>query len=127
MKPQLGDRIRYRSGQQDWHSDNESIVRRTCADIAEILGYELEFQFPPSEEFHFLGSVPRRSLDEAKALAMLLSRRLPNLWVILGRLFVRDGKFYRREFGYKLNLVPAHDVHLRRDIRAAIRKLLAEE
>jgi hypothetical protein len=66
-------------------------------------------------------------LDEAKALAMLLSRRLPNLWLVLGRLFVRDGKFYRREFGYKLNLVQAHDVHLRQDIRAAMRRLLAEE
>jgi hypothetical protein len=58
---------------------------------------------------------------------MLISRRLPEVWVVLGKLFVRNGKFYRREFGYKLKLVPATNVHLRRDIRAAIRKLLAEE
>jgi hypothetical protein len=127
IKPQLRDRIRYRCGRQAWEPENDATVRRTCTDIAAALGYEVDVHFPTSDEYHFLASVPRRSLDEAKALALLLSRRLPNLWLVLGRLFVRDGKFYRRELGYKLNLVRARDVHLRRDIRAAIRKLLAEE
>ena len=84
-------------------------------------------RFSLAGEYHFLASVRRESVEEAKALAILLSRRLPELWLVLGKLFVRNGKFYRRELGYKLNLVPATNVHLRRDIRAAIRKLLAEE
>jgi hypothetical protein len=127
IKPQLGDAIRYRSGEQPWRAQNESVVRDVCRAIREQLGYDIDLTFPPGGEYHFIASVQRRSIEEAKALAMLISRRLPEVWVVLGKLFVRNGKFYRREFGYKLKLVPATNMHLRRDIRSAIRKLLAEE
>ena len=127
IKPQLGDQIRHRSGQQPWRPGDEPIVRRTCQEIEQQLGYAVDVQFPPVGEYHFLASVQRRSFEEAKALAMLVSRRLPEVWLVLGRLFVRNSKFFRRELGYKLKLVPATNVHLRRDIRSAIRKLLAEE
>ncbi len=58
------------------------------------------------------------------ALAQLISRRLPELWFVIDRLFVNDGMFYRRQFGYKLNLVPASNVHLPRAIRAALRGVI---
>ena len=127
IKPQLGDRIRYRSGEQFWRSENEAVVARALHDVAAQLDMHVDVQFPPAGEYHFLASVQRESVEEAKALAIVISRRLPELWLVLGKLFLRNGKFYRRELGYKLNLVPATNVHLRRDIRAAIRKLLIEE
>jgi len=39
----------------------------------------------------------------------------------VGRVFVRDGRFFRRERGYRLNLVEATNVHLPRAVRAALR------
>jgi hypothetical protein len=58
------------------------------------------------------------------AFPLVLSRRLPDLWFTLDRLFVHAGVFYRRQFGYKLNLVPATNVHLPRATRAALRGAL---
>ena len=58
------------------------------------------------------------------ALALVLSQRLPDLWFVLDRLFVKAGRFYRRERGVKLNLVPATNVHLTRAVRGALRDLL---
>ena len=52
---------------------------------------------------------------------MLLSRHLPGLWLVLDRLFIRDGRFFRRERGFKMNLVEASNVHLTRAIRDAVR------
>jgi hypothetical protein len=45
------------------------------------------------------------------------------VWITLERLFVRDGRFYRRERGYKFDLVEATNVHLSRATRAALRGL----
>jgi hypothetical protein len=69
-----------------------------------------------------VANVPSANVEEAKALALTLSRRLPDLWFVFDRVFVKGGTFYRRERGYKLNLVEATNVHLKREIRAALSK-----
>ena len=65
-------------------------------------------------------SVSREELPRATAFAVVLSQALPEQWLVFGRLYLRGGKFHRRERGFKLNLVPATNVHLPREVRAAI-------
>ena len=62
--------------------------------------------------------------DLSRAVAVVCSSRLPRTWWTLGRLSLFGGRFWRRERGRLLHLRPAADVHLRRDIRAAVRDLL---
>src|SRR5688500_9312737 len=68
IKPQLGDQVRYRSGEQPWCPEDEPNVRRACHDIGEPLGYVIDVQFPPVGDYHFIAVVQRRSFEEAKAL-----------------------------------------------------------
>ena len=65
--------------------------------------------------------VPDVDLLKAHAFAVVVSSRLPGLWFVLGKLYVKGGRFFRRERGWKLNLVRANDVHLPRPMRQAIR------
>jgi len=57
-------------------------------------------------------------------LALVISKQLPGAWIVLGRLFVRDGAFFRRARGFKLTLAPAANIHLTRPIRAALKGVL---
>jgi hypothetical protein len=79
---------------------------------------------PEGGDFLFAIEVPPNELPEAKGLALVLSEALPGLWLVFGRIFLRDGHFYRRERGFKLNLVPASNVHLSRPVRAALSGVL---
>ena len=63
--------------------------------------------------------------DAVRAVAAACSARLPEVWMTLGSLHLRDGQFWRRERGRGLSLRRATDVHLPREIRAALRDLLA--
>ena len=65
--------------------------------------------------------VAAADLLKAHALSVVVSSRLPDLWFVLGRLYVKGGAFFRRERGWKLNLVRANNVHLPRPMRDAIR------
>ena len=88
------------------------------------LDADFEVHFPDAGDFFFVAEVPDDRLDAARAFALLLSARLPGVWLTLDRLFVLDGRFYRRQRGYKFNLVPASNIHLPRDVRAALRDVL---
>ena len=65
-------------------------------------------------------AVPPADLPRAMAFAVLLSLAFPGVWLVLGRLYLRDGRFFRRRRGRELVLVPANDVHLSRELRAAV-------
>jgi hypothetical protein len=123
-KPQTRGAVEHRSGEQAWPGEGDAIL----ADVLEVvrgrLGTGLAVHRPGAGEYHFVADFGRERLPEVLALALLLSRRLPELWFVVDRLFVRGGVFYRRQFGYKLKLVPASDVHLSRPIRAALRGVL---
>jgi hypothetical protein len=123
-KPQTRGAVEHRSGEQGWPEQGDAILADALKVVQERLGMELAVHRPGAGEYHFLADFGREQLPEVLALALLLSRRLPELWFVVDRLFVQGGVFYRRQFGYKLNLVPASDVHLPRAIRAALRGVL---
>ena len=123
MKPkeQTKGAIRHRPAEQPWPPDAADRAETARRLAAERLGYAPAFQFPAAGDYRLIAEVPAGRLEEAKALAVLLSRHLPGVWFVLDRLFVRDGRFFRRERGFKMNLVEAGNVHLTRAIRSALR------
>ena len=121
MKPQERGRILHRPAEQPWPPDAADRVEAARRAVVERLGYDPGPHLPEAGEYYLAADVAESDLPAARAFAVVLSRRLPGLWLVLDRLFVRDGRFYRRERGFKLNLVEAGDVHLPREVRAALR------
>lgn len=128
IKPQAGAALRLQvdTGEQSLPPGGADRVRRVVAAAAAHLGLDLDMHLPPAGEYLALAHCPTPALPTALAAGLLLSRRLRGLWVVVGRLYVRDGAFHRRERGVKLNLRPASNVHLSRPVRAAFRHALAE-
>jgi hypothetical protein len=126
MKPRPETRgpVEHRDGQQPWLAGADEILTRTLADVHDRLDTSLDLHRPAAGEYHFFAQFTPEQTPEILALALLLSRRLPHLWFVVDRLFVLAGVFHRRQFGYKLKLVPASNVHLPRALRAAPRGLL---
>jgi hypothetical protein len=126
MKPKelTRGRIAHRPAHQPMPAEWRTIVEDSQAAVRDRLGFDPPLHVPPEGDYFFVLEFPKSECESAKALALLLSRHLPDVWLTLGRLFIRDGKFHRRERGWKLNLIPALDVHLTRAIRAAMRDLL---
>jgi hypothetical protein len=123
-KPQTRGAVEHWDGRQAWHAQAEGVLARALADAAQRLGTALDVHRPAAGEYHFLAPFTPDQAPEVLALALIVSRRLPDLWFVVDRLFVHGGVFHRRQFGYKLNLVPASNVHLTRPIRAALRGVL---
>ena len=128
IKPQAGDALRLQidSGEQALPPGGGDRVRRVAAAASAHLGLTLDLHLPPAGEYLALARCPTESLPSVLAAALLLSHELPGLWVVVGRLYVRDEMFYRRERGVKLTLRPAASVHLTKPMRAAYRRALAE-
>jgi hypothetical protein len=126
MKPKPATRgaVEHRNGEQPWPAAADAILARTLAEVAERLGTALDVHRPVAGEYHFLAGFTPEQQPEVQALAAVLSARLPHLWFVVDRLYVQGGVFHRRQFGYKLNLVPATNVHLTRPIRAALRGVI---
>ena len=130
MRPTAARRgkVEHRAGgQPPWPADGAERVAWVLSSVAERLGTDAaawSVQLPPAGEFFLVGQVPSAQEEVGRALAVALSRALPDHWFVLGRLFVRDGRFYRRRRGYRLELVPATDVHLPRDMRSKLRGLV---
>ncbi len=121
-------RVEHRGGgQPDWPADAADRVPRLLADVAGRLGVDVAgwgLSLPPMGEYFIVGQVPAGADVAGRAVAVALSAALPDHWFVLGRLFVQAGRFYRRRRGYRLELVPAADVHLPRDVRAKLRGLV---
>ena len=82
--------------------------------------------FPEAGDYWFVVEAAHDQLDVAKALAVVLSKHLPGVWITLGRIYVRDGRFFwrKRDNTFKFRLVPSTNVHLPREMRAALRGLV---
>jgi hypothetical protein len=125
MKPQVRAKIVNRHATQAWAGPRaEAVIRAACRDVRERLGYGPPLHFPQAGDYHFAATVEGGAVEEAKGFALVVSTRLPELWFVLGELFVKAGAFHRRERGIKLNLVEATNVHLTRPIRSALRGLI---
>ena len=126
MKPHDWTRgaIEHRSPHQHWPPGAAAAVGDSVAAVSQRLGFDAAAHFPDAGDFFFIAHFDESQIDAARALAVVASRRLPGVWFTLERLFVRDGRFFRRERGFKFKLVPATNVHLSRDTRARLRGLL---
>lgn len=126
IKPQTKGAIEHRPAEQPWPADAAERVEAARQLVRDRLGFDPDLHLPPEGDYRLVAEVLPDDLESSKALALLLSLKLPGVWLVLGRLFVRDGRFHRRERGWKLRLVPATNVHLPRDMRAALRGELAK-
>jgi hypothetical protein len=130
MRPTAARRgtVEHRGGGQDpWPAGTDRHALDLLATVGDRLGVDLAawgVQASPNGEFFLVGQVPAGSEVAGRAAAVVLSRAVPDHWWVLGRLFVRDGRFYRRRRGYRLELVAANDVHLPRDVRGKLRGLV---
>lgn len=122
-KPHTKGAIEHRSPNQPWTSADDRAVDQVCTALVERIGFQPEV-LRAAGEYHVLLRVPADQLTDAKAAALAFSRAVPHAWFILDRLFVRAGRFYRRERGYKLALVPATNVHLPRELRSKLRGIV---
>jgi hypothetical protein len=124
IKPQTKGAIIHRDGRQTWPADAEAAVRRIAAEVERRLVLPVELHLPDEGEYFFLTRIPFPRQTDGLAFAAALSTALPDLWFTYGRLYLRSGKFYRRERGVKLWLVEASNVHLPRELRAALRDMI---
>lgn len=124
IKPQNKGKILHRSGLQQWPARGDEIVAGAQQASRDRLGFDPPLHQPADGEYFLAGGIEAADMPRAMGLALLLSRGLPGLWLVLGRLLVRDGRFFRRERGYKLKLVEARNVRLTREIRTALRGLI---
>ena len=110
--------------QQAWPARAQGALAEVVRITEERLGYAPQVHTDAAGDYHFIAEVADVDVPLARAAAVLLSRRLPATWFVVGRIFVRDGRFFRRERGYKLNLVEATNVHLPREVRGALRGVI---
>jgi hypothetical protein len=120
-KPFRRERIAHRTGEQSWPADTDTILNAITQTARDRLETAVNFIQPPAGEYHVMADFPRAQIHAARAIALLLSHRLPDHWFVVDRLFVKSRVFFRRRFGYKLQLVEANNIHLPRAIRAAIK------
>jgi hypothetical protein len=124
MKPQTRGFIAHRRALQVWSGRAVRVLEESRQIARERLGLDVELHFPPNGDYSFACEVDPAAAEEAKGLALLASTRLPQLWFVLGNVYLTRARFYRRARGFKLNIVPAPSVHLTRPVRAALRDLL---
>ncbi len=120
-RPERRDAIIHRKGAQGWKVGSRKSVIEVMQLLSGAIGALPDVHFPKDGDFIFVCQFRHEQFEQAKTLAIALTRRVPEIWLTLGRLFVHDGKFYRRRRGYMLQLSPATDVHLPRAMRAALR------
>jgi hypothetical protein len=123
IKPQLRGAILHRDAQQVMPRDWRAAVEAVAQSLASTIGFEPALHYPEDGDYWFAGEVNPEQTIDARAMAVALTQNLPDVWMTVGKLFVRDGQFFRRQFGVKLNLVPAANIHLPRGVRASLPKI----
>jgi hypothetical protein len=126
MKPneRTKGKIAHVCGEQILGAEEWERVERVWREAKDRLGFAGKMHWPAEGDYWFAVTFGMEELEEAKGVASAISRALPGVWLTVGRVLVRDGRFVRRRYGYKLKLVPATNVHLRRDIRAGLKGLV---
>ena len=122
FKPQLKNEILHRrASSQRWTEDDRASVARAVHELQARLDQPLPtLHFPGAGEYWMITTLPRDQLELAKTIAVLLSRHLPRRWIAVGKLMVRNERFYRRTGRFNLVLKSARDVHIRRELRRTI-------
>jgi hypothetical protein len=126
MKPQTRGAIEHTSPVQQLPANAEANVRRLCAVLAERLVVGLDPHFPNDGDYLLAIRLPGDRWLESLATAATLSTHLPDCWLTVGRVFVRGGRIYNRERGYKLLLRESSTHRVPREMLGVIRDLFAE-
>ena len=123
VKPQTGRQRQHQlgAGEQNWPTDAGARIARVQATARVHLDIDLSLHIVPAGEYFAIARVATAQQAGALAVAILLSTAFPGLWIVVGRLFVRDGRFFRRARGVKLHLRPATNVHLPKPLRAGLK------
>ena len=103
MKPQDRSRILHRQALQVWPIDAAQRIEVARQAAVERLGYDPQLHLPIHGDYRLVVTVEVADLPRATAFAVLLSHALPGLWLVLGPLYLKDGRFFRRERGLKLH------------------------
>src|SRR3712207_3631901 len=80
MKPQEKGAILHRPAEQPWPAGAEQVVDEARGAVHDRLGFDARPHLPDAGAFWLVAEVRERDIDAAKALALLLSTRLPGLW-----------------------------------------------
>jgi hypothetical protein len=126
MKPneRTKGKIEHREAHQIWPAGGEEVVAATVKEFGERIGFAPDVYQAEGGDYLFAIPFDTARLEEAKALAAVITRRLPGIWLTFDRLLVKEGRFFRRAKGYKLRIIPATNVHVRREVRAALKGIL---
>jgi hypothetical protein len=126
LKPQLRTALEHQieNGEQRWPRDGGRRIAAISELAREHFGTDIAFHSTADGEFHALASVNAQDRPAILATAVLLSRMFPGLWITVGRIFARDGRFFRRRRGVKLIIRPATNVHLTREHRKLLQEIL---
>jgi hypothetical protein len=130
MKPHDWTRgaVAHRPAEQPWPAGAAAAIEGATHEVLARLKPDPppRLHFPEAGDYWFVVESTPEQLDLAKALGVVLSNRLPGVWLTLDRLYLRDGRFFRRKRDntFKFRLVPSPSVHLPRDVRAALRGLV---
>src|SRR5437899_3232740 len=95
-KPLTRSAVEHRQGEQPWTAAADAALEESLKILQERLEISLVIHRPAQGEYHFLIEFTPPQKPELLALAQLLSRRLPDLWFVIDRLFVNAGVFHRR-------------------------------
>ena len=129
MKPQTGRQLRHQidAGEQAWPPEAGIRIAWVTRTARRHFGIDLPIHLVPAGEYFAIARIARTQLSAALATAVLISQTFPGTWIVVDRLFVRDGRFFRRERGVKLRLRPATNVHLTKSLRAALNRAIARQ
>ena len=123
-KPEKQAALEHRKAEQRWRPGAAEHLIDVIDEAARRLNIDSPFHWPAHGEYHVVGEWPIGEEDSARGVAVALSAATPELWWVVGRLFVKAGRFYRRRRGYELELSPARDVHLPRELRLTLAGLV---
>ena len=125
MKPKDGAAgVRHREPEQPWTAEDEAAAREIVPAAAERVSAGCRVAEAAAGDYHFVAELRDAGLPALRGVALVLSRRLPQHWFRLGRLYVHGGRFLRRRRHVELNLVPAAEATVPREVRAALKDLL---
>jgi hypothetical protein len=123
-KPEKQAALEHKRAEQPWRPGAAEHLREVIDETARRLNVDAPFHWPGHGEYFVVGEWSIEQEDAARGFAVALSAATPELWWVVGRLFVKAGRFFRRRRGYELELSPARDVHLPRELRQTLAGLV---
>jgi hypothetical protein len=110
IKPQFKSAIAHRPSEQTWPNGADAIVADVITRVNDSVTARVE---TAGDEHHLSISFPAKQSRAARAFAVELSRRLPELWFTFDRLLLNGGVLYRYRRSMRPEIVPVKTSPLR--------------